>query len=118
MRPVTQQGYRLEWHGKLIVGLAGITFTNTGPESGDGGIYDIQYQPGEGWQTGGDNGGFFYWQFQFRPGPASCNGLDSDPARIDVSGQAHVGDRYCFVPAVGQAYGYMQVTKVDSAGVT
>jgi hypothetical protein len=103
----------------LMIGLPGIVFTRSGsPQPGNGSTFDIQYQgPGGGWYTSASP--FYYWTSSSTPGPASCEALEraANTVSVQANTTAYVGDKYCFMPIEGGMVLYMQVTKIDAAGI-
>lgn len=101
--PTNQSPYVLRWQGKLTIGLAGVNVTETGIYPGDGGNYNLQYQPGSdgGWQTRmSAELSFYYWLPNTAPDPASCVGKTEDANAMlpdPANHSAHVGDQYCYV---------------------
>ena len=116
--PQDQSGYTEVWHGTLTIGLPGIVFIRSGsPQPGDGSTFDIQYQgSGGGWNS---NGPFYYWTSPATPGPASCEAIAyaANGVSVQDNATAYVGDKYCLLPPEGGMALYMQVTKIDTAGV-
>jgi hypothetical protein len=123
LTPVEQPGWVLKWHGKESIGPAGVKMTVSGPQTANGGNYDLQYLPGSGWEgnSGGSIGSVAFWLNTYRPSPSTINGLFGGNYQDPMGAEASVGDRIC----LGANYGidgvetivYMQVISVGPSGV-
>jgi hypothetical protein len=126
---ISQPGWNLVWSGQTSIGPQGIIFSQvnptTGPETGTGGEFDLQYIASGGGSGWGSNLNYlYYWTNNYRPGPAIIAGiLDND----NFSGEnpagmlAHVGNRL-FAAMDTEAEGfniafYMQVIAVGEESV-
>jgi hypothetical protein len=126
---ISQPGWMLVWSGQTSIGPQGIIFSQvnptTGPETGTGGEFDLQYiasGSGSGW--GSNLNYLYYWTNTYRPGPAIIAGLlngnnfsGENPAGM----LAHVGNRlYAAMDTEAEGFNiafYMQVIGVGEESV-
>jgi hypothetical protein len=97
LRPIiSQPGWALAWYRKVSIGPEGIRIGISGPQTGDGSNYDLQYAPGgdKGWGYDGYVDAFNSWPYTYSPGPARIDGISGTSTGSNVVGtQANVGDR-------------------------
>jgi hypothetical protein len=130
MTPITNQpGWTLVWSGQESIGPQGVIFSEvnptSGPETGTGDEFDLQYIAsggGSGWGSGLNY--LYYWTNNYQPGPATITGLLQNgnfSGQSPVGMLAHVGDRL-FAAMDTEAEGfnivfYMQVAEVEQESV-
>jgi hypothetical protein len=119
LAPKNQPGWSLVWDGTEYIGPQGIIVAQTGSQVGNGSNFNIQYVPGSGWGVGGSWGDFAYWDYNYRPGPATINGIAlANDDHTDPRGQlAQAGDRLIYQDSDGTIVSYMQVTRVAAGDV-
>jgi hypothetical protein len=124
MAPITNQaGWNMEWHGQDIIGPQGVlvrqTNPNSGPATGTGNSYDLQYVPGTGWNSPLNY--IYYWTENYQPGPATIAGLlNGNFSGTNPSGMlANVGDEIFDEMSADDLniVFCLQVVKVDQSGV-
>jgi hypothetical protein len=126
---LSQPGWNLVWRGQKSIGPQGVIFSEvnpiSGPETGNGGEFNLQYvAPGSGSGWGSNLNYLYYWTNSYRPGPGTIAGIlqNQDFSGDNPAGMlAHVGDRL-FAAMDTEAEGFniaffMQVIKVEQDSV-
>ena len=120
LTPQSQQGWTLAWSGTQDFGPQGVILTSSGPQTGDGSDFTVQYIGGanqSGWGIGGLTDAFDYWANASRPGPATIFALVQSDSALDgvVGEQAQIGDRLMYVGGQNNSIvAYMQVTGISA----
>lgn len=121
LAPKNQPGWTLAWHDTEAIGPQGVIIARTGPQVGNGSNFDLQYIPGSGagWITSGTSGDFGYWDNNYRPGPATINGIvvSGDDNTEPGGKQARLGDRLIYENSEDNIVAYMQVTSTPAGDV-
>lgn len=126
---ISQPGWTLVWSGQDSIGPQGVIFSQvnptTGPETGTGGEFDLQYiasGSASGW--GSNLNYLYYWTNKYQPGPAVIAGLlnSNNFSGENPAGMlAHVGDRlYAAMDTEAEGFDivfYMQVVGVGAESV-
>lgn len=121
--PKNDADFTIKWHGTSTIGSSGARVTDSGFQAANQQDYDILYQPSgadKGWHensNNSDNGDLFVWDGSGTPNPAFCS---QEYFSGNMSGAAltpDTGSKYCYVDSNGLV-AYMQVTSVDSNGIT